>query len=670
MSWASRRRRVTRSLLSFVLLATVVQLPVVPGVPAPPALAALTPDTVGVVDQTTGIWSLRNDEGNTFSFYFGNPGDFPFAGDWDCDGVDTPGLYRQSDGYVYLRNSNTQGNADISFFFGNPGDIPIAGDFNNDGCDTVSVYRPSQGRVFVVNELGDGDSGLGAAEVDYYFGNPGDTPFTGDFDNDGTDTVGLYRVTNGSMYFRNSHTQGNADNEFFYGNPGDRFVGGDWNGNGTDSPGVFRPSQAVFYLKYTNTQGNADESFGYGTGNSFPVAGKWGDIPATPPLAFTHPSDADTVFHTESVTASIGDENGGSVDLLVDGAKVGSGPITNGSATVDWDTTTASDGAHSLELVANLASGGVARSGIEVAVANLLPADDRIGADYDQDSINLDEFNFYDLTAQTLPDVLPARYVTEVDFDSEGTPFDFAILDTQWDALDPRSRQQITDYLAAWESLDEGQARRLALEFQNGPIAPPVAPTGSGFGPTALPLSDWQGCETVLEEVQFALIFSQLVERARCTVHSTNFEIEYELVGGGTTGVPENFDDGVAMDDTEGRINTLIGAFCLPQYAGCNGIPDYIDQALASMEYAVAEYINAGFRAPPRNKVVVHKGRARAILPVWDFLQDGDIHLDPDNDQFDVARHEVFHTIQYVYTSAPLDWSSRNAWWWGDRVPR
>ena len=46
-------------------------------------------------------------------FYFGNPGDYPFMGDWDCDDVDTPGLYRQSDGYVYLRNSNTQGIADV-----------------------------------------------------------------------------------------------------------------------------------------------------------------------------------------------------------------------------------------------------------------------------------------------------------------------------------------------------------------------------------------------------------------------------------------------------------------------------------------------------------------------------------------------------------------------------
>ncbi len=304
------------------------------------ALAGVDPDTVGVVDQNTGLWSLRDTDGGTFTFYFGNPGDVPFAGDWDCDGVDTPGLYRQSDGFVYLRNSNTQGIADVSFFFGNPGDVPIAGDFNNDGCDTVSIYRPSQSRVFIVNELGEDGGGLGAAELDYVFGNPGDTPFTGDFNDDGTDTVGLYRSSTGSMYFRNSHTQGNADFDFFYGNPGDRFVGGDWTADGTDTPGVFRPSDAFFYLKHTNTQGNADESIGYGTANSYPVAGKWGDIPAisdigieqvatglSQPVAAVAPDDDDRLFIAER-TGSIKILESGSVkatpflnvqDVLVSG---------------------------------------------------------------------------------------------------------------------------------------------------------------------------------------------------------------------------------------------------------------------------------------------------------------------------------------------------------------
>jgi hypothetical protein len=81
---------------------------------------------------------------------------------------------------VYLRNSITQGIADIRFFFGNPGDVPIAGDFNGDGFDTVSIYRPSNQTFYIINELGRDGGGLGTADFSFVFGNPGDEPFVGD----------------------------------------------------------------------------------------------------------------------------------------------------------------------------------------------------------------------------------------------------------------------------------------------------------------------------------------------------------------------------------------------------------------------------------------------------------------------------------------------------------
>jgi hypothetical protein len=252
--------------------------PTTPPITTPPTTPPVTPDSdqVGLMDPDSGMWNLRDKSGAVNSFFFGNPGDYPFVGDWNCDGVDTPGLYRRSDGFVYLRNSNTQGAADVSFFFGNPGDLPLAGDFDNDGCDTVSIYRPSEARIYVINELGQGGAGLGQADLSYVFGNPGDKPFVGDFDGDGIDTIGLHREPTGFVYFRQSHTQGIADAEFFFGNPSDRLVAGDWGVvDGTDTPGVFRPSNGTFYFRYTNTQGNADGELVWGDANHMPVAGKW-----------------------------------------------------------------------------------------------------------------------------------------------------------------------------------------------------------------------------------------------------------------------------------------------------------------------------------------------------------------------------------------------------------
>jgi hypothetical protein len=253
--------------------------------PADPAV------DVGFFDPTQGLWHIGSRTTSSISFYFGNPGDYPMVGDWDCDGIDTPGLYRQSDGYVYLRNSNTQGVANIKFYFGNPGDIPLAGDFNGDDCDTVSIYRPSQQRIYVINDLGSNDGGLGAADYWYLFGNPGDKPFVGDFDGDGVDTVALHRESTGFVYYRNTNSTGNAHHSFFFGNPGDRIFSGDWNESGSDSPGVFRPSNRAVYLRFTNTQGNANESYTWGQSHFLPVGGDFGDLPDGGGACTTLPSN-------------------------------------------------------------------------------------------------------------------------------------------------------------------------------------------------------------------------------------------------------------------------------------------------------------------------------------------------------------------------------------------
>lgn len=237
-------------------------------------------DSVGLVDPATGQWFLRDGTtGETTSFYYGVPGDIPFMGDWNGDGIATPGLYRQSTGFVYLRNSNTTGAANLSFHFGNPGDIPLIGDFNGNGSDTVSVYRPSTGQVFIMNSL-PAQGGSPVADITYHFGNPGDKPFAGDFNGDGVDTVGLHRESTGLVYFRNTHTHGNAHDQFYFGDPGDHIVAGKWLPGATaDTVGIFRPSVAWFYLRHANTQGVADQAFPYGNGTLKPVYGYFGSLP-------------------------------------------------------------------------------------------------------------------------------------------------------------------------------------------------------------------------------------------------------------------------------------------------------------------------------------------------------------------------------------------------------
>ena len=252
-----------------------------------PVLAETPEDTVGVVDTTSGLWYLRqqHEQSGTFSTYrflFGVPGDIPIVGDWDCDGWDTPGMFRPTDGYVYLRNHIAIGEGDVRFYVGSPGDVPITGDFDGDGCDTVSLYRPSQGRVFIFDSLGSGEQGLGAASYSFYYGNPLDKPFVGDFDDDDVDTVGLHRESTGQVFLRNSNTQGIADSTFYYGDPGDRIIAGDWAQKddvpGPDTVGIFRPFARTMFLRFSNTPGVADVDFLYGNPRLVPVAGNFIDV--------------------------------------------------------------------------------------------------------------------------------------------------------------------------------------------------------------------------------------------------------------------------------------------------------------------------------------------------------------------------------------------------------
>jgi hypothetical protein len=234
--------------------------------------AAAESDEVGFVNPATARWSLGPDE----SFFFGVPGDIPFLGDWDGDGIDTPGLYRPGNGFAYVINRRETGVADRSWFMGIPGDIPLAGDWDGDGTDTFSVYRPSEGKVYINNV-----NATTVAQDEYFFGVPGDTPFAIDFDGDGVDDLGLHRVATGFVYMTDARTGGvrdgdvaGTDLEFFWGIGGDVVFAGDWTADGIDSPGLLRPSETRAFFRYANTEGVADEDWPTQFPDSIPVVGR------------------------------------------------------------------------------------------------------------------------------------------------------------------------------------------------------------------------------------------------------------------------------------------------------------------------------------------------------------------------------------------------------------
>ena len=217
-------------------------------------------DTPGVFRQRAGVaplWVLSNStsgDGPLVSFAWGSPtGDVPLVGDWNADGTDTVGIYRPTGGAPqwYLATSNAVGGGNPSpISFGNPGDAPVVGDWNGDGIDTLGVVRAGSGGpewwLASTNSSGGGAPAL----TTFTYGNPGDVPLAGDWDGDGTDTAGVFRREAGTARWSaapaNSPSGAGSTRDFLFGMPDDAPVVGDWNADGTDSPGLVRA--AVEYV--------------------------------------------------------------------------------------------------------------------------------------------------------------------------------------------------------------------------------------------------------------------------------------------------------------------------------------------------------------------------------------------------------------------------------------
>ena len=183
-------------------------------------------------------------------------------------GMDTTGVFRPINGIIFLKHSHSSGFADVGLNYGIPGDYPVVGDWDGNGTVTIGVYR--NGQFFLRNE-----NTIGFAELVFAFGQPGDQPVAGDWDGDGIDTIGVYRPSNGQFMLRNSNDAGAADISFFLGNVGDVGIAGDWDGDGKDTTGVFRPINGIIFLKNANDTGFADVGLNYGIPGDKPVIGDW-----------------------------------------------------------------------------------------------------------------------------------------------------------------------------------------------------------------------------------------------------------------------------------------------------------------------------------------------------------------------------------------------------------
>ena len=228
--------------------------------------------------------------------------------------ADATGVFRPINGLLYLKNKNDTGFADYALNYGLPGDYPVVGDWDGDGTITIGIYR---GNTFYLRN----ENTLGFATTVFDFGQPGDQPIAGDWDGDGIDTIGVFRPSNGQFLLRNSNEAGSAEMSFYLGNVGDVGIAGDWNGDGLDTTGVFRPSNGVIFMKNSNDTGIADIALNYGLPGDQPVMGDWNN------------GGTDTIGIYRSGTFYLRNENtNGFAEIIFGLGNPGDMPIAG-----DWD---------------------------------------------------------------------------------------------------------------------------------------------------------------------------------------------------------------------------------------------------------------------------------------------------------------------------------------------
>ena len=118
----------------------------------------------------------------------------------------------------------------------------------------------------------------GPADMMFTFGAAGATPLVGDWDGNGSQTIGIYVPAGGAWFLKNTIAGGDADITFSYGAAGAGLlpVVGNWDGISGDTIGVFSPATGAFFLRNTNGTGSADIVFQFGIGGAVrPLGGNW-----------------------------------------------------------------------------------------------------------------------------------------------------------------------------------------------------------------------------------------------------------------------------------------------------------------------------------------------------------------------------------------------------------
>jgi hypothetical protein len=161
---------------------------------------------------------------------------------------------------------------DTIFTYGQAGDIPIVGDWDNTGKLRIGVFRNGQWWL----DLNGDNRWDPVHDAMFWYGQAGDIPVIGDWDHTGRQRIGVFNSGAWWVDLNGDHrwAQG-IDTVYHFGQAGDIPIVGDWSNSGLERIGVFRSGQWWLDMDGDNAWSSADIEFLYGTAGDKPVVGDW-----------------------------------------------------------------------------------------------------------------------------------------------------------------------------------------------------------------------------------------------------------------------------------------------------------------------------------------------------------------------------------------------------------
>jgi len=227
--------------------------------PGPPSVAA--------------FYILQSSTSTLRVVQFGQSGDIPtVVADYDGDNKADPAIYRISSQsqWWYLGSFNNPSNNATVVNWGTGSDVPAPGDFNGDGHNDFGIYRDNGSGSLQWWRL----LSTGAVMPVTTFGSVADIFAPGDYDGDHKTDLATFRRSAGqTLWSWQSSIDGSA-HFIAWGSQTDFPVQGDYDGDGKTDVAIWRPdsigAQSAFWVQ--NSSNGGLSVFQFGLNGDFPVA--------------------------------------------------------------------------------------------------------------------------------------------------------------------------------------------------------------------------------------------------------------------------------------------------------------------------------------------------------------------------------------------------------------